>query len=107
MPEIETISWRELTGNKYNKTLHPAMLSDRGYTKQTGIRKIGDIEKTVFNVVYDGEYVIEYLEKMVLLKLRTVDLEELIEVWLIALKNVHKDVSNKAITIAFHEVTNT
>jgi|GEM_PF-2899153 len=60
---IETISWRDLTGNKYSKNLNPAMLSDAGYIAESRIRKIGDVQKTIFNVVYDKEYLVNYIIK--------------------------------------------
>ena len=62
---IETISWRDLTGNKYSKGLEPAMLSDAGYVGERRIRKIGDVQKTIFNVVYDKEYLINHLVKSI------------------------------------------
>ena len=107
MSEIETISWRQLTGNKYNKTLHPAMLSDQGYIRQQGIRRIGDVEKTIFNVFYDRDYVVEYLEKVVFIKLRVIDLKDLIEISLDALSNVHKDITYSEVAEAFEGIRNT
>lgn len=65
MPEIEEITWRQLTGNKFSIALHPAMLHEDGYLRQQRIRKIGDDRKTIFNVVYDREYLIEYVGKTV------------------------------------------
>ena len=59
MPEIEQISWRELTGNKFVISLNPAMLSDAGYIRQQKIRKIGDVVPTIFNVEYDRDYAVE------------------------------------------------
>ena len=56
-PEIETISWQEMTGNKYTLSLHPAMLSEQGYIKDKEIRRIGDTSPTLFKVVYNHKYV--------------------------------------------------
>ena len=103
MSEIETISWRDLTGNRYNKTLHPAMLSGNSYIKQTGVRRVGDKEKTVFNVVYDRDYVVEYLEKVVFLKLRVIDTDNLGDVLAEAFCNVRKDVSPIELAVAIKE----
>ena len=61
MPDVETISWQEMTGNKYIKALHPAMTSKAGYETIKSIRKIGDAVPTVFRVIYDRQYVLEYI----------------------------------------------
>ena len=79
MPEFEAISWRELTGNKFIKSLHPAMVSEKGFVKQTSIRKIGDTDKSIFKVSYDREYVIKYLGKVVCKNLQVLELEGILE----------------------------
>ena len=61
MREVEAISWRCLFGNKFVKTLEPAMTTERGYVKQQRIKKIGDTAKTIYNVVYDRDYLSEYI----------------------------------------------
>ena len=65
MGEIETISWRELTGNKYVRRIDPAMLTERGYIKQSAIRKIGERKRTMFNIVYDREYLIRSIGRII------------------------------------------
>ncbi|PSB11100.1 hypothetical protein C7B62_06630 [Pleurocapsa sp. CCALA 161] len=65
MDEIETISWRELTGNKFLRTIDPAMLTEKGYVKRSALRRIGDRDKTMFDVVYDREYLIKAIGKTV------------------------------------------
>lgn len=107
MNEVETITWRDLTGNKYNKTLHPAMLSEQGFMKQVSIRRIGDVKKTVFRVVYDRDYVVEYLEKKIVKNLAAVDLCELIGIFLAVLTNVNKSLTVEDIRQALDEVTTT
>ena len=79
MPEIETINWKELTGNKFNRTLHPAMLTEQGFVRQTNVRRIGDRDKTIFDVVYDRQYAIEYLGKSVCKNLRVLGIEEILD----------------------------
>lgn len=79
LPEVETISWRDLTGNKYNKTLHPAMLSDEGYINQQAIRRAGDAGKTIFDVIYDHEYLLSYIDKHLCSKLFTLGKEEVVK----------------------------
>ena len=93
MPDIDIVSWQDLTGNKYNKTLHPAMLSERGYIKQTSVRRIGDKGKTMFNVVYDRDYVVEYLEKVVFIKLALLPTKEVVKLLAQAYCNARSDVS--------------
>jgi hypothetical protein len=63
--EIETISWRQLTGNKFVKGIEPAMLSENGFVKRTAIRRIGDQERTFFDVVYDREYLLEAISRYI------------------------------------------
>ena len=103
MGEIETISWKDLTGNKYNKTLHPAMLTEAGYVKQTSVRRIGDKGKIIFNVKYDRDYVIEYVEKTVFLKLFNTDIDLLADVLVNAFCRVRKDVSPICLAAAMKE----
>ena len=65
MREIETISWRELTGNKFNKSIDPAMLSDDGYIRTINIQRVGDFGKSLFYVVFDREYLIEWISRKI------------------------------------------
>lgn len=65
MSEVETISWRELTGNKFVRGIDPAMLTERGYIKQSAIRKIGERKRTMFNIVYDREYLIQAIGRSI------------------------------------------
>jgi len=61
MREIKTITWRDLTGNKFLKALHPAMLSKENYVCTQRIRRTGDPEPEIFKVLYDREYAVNYL----------------------------------------------
>ena len=79
LPGIKTISWRDLTGNKYSKALHGAMLAKEGYRSLIRIRRIGEAGKDVFNVTYDKEYVIEFLSRKVCTPLSYVGKEKLLE----------------------------
>ncbi len=76
MFEAKTITWRDLTGNKFLKSLSPAMLSDDGYIKQQAIRRIGEADKTIFKVIYDRDYLIEYIGRFVCRNLFTLGKEE-------------------------------
>lgn len=79
LPEIKTISWRDLTGNKYSKALHGAMLAKEGYQSVIRIRKIGEAGRDAFNVVYNREYVIEFLSRKVCSPLSYIGKEKLLE----------------------------
>ncbi|MGL5940809.1 MAG: hypothetical protein ACRC2S_10525 [Waterburya sp.] len=61
MPEIISITWRQLTGNKFNKSLDSAMLSEAGSVATLQIRRIGTREKDVYSVNYDREYAVEFI----------------------------------------------
>jgi hypothetical protein len=77
--DVETISWRVLTGNKYTKNLDPAMLSDNGYVKFMRIRRTGDFDSQPFNVVYDREYFLEWLGVRLCKPLFVVGKERIVE----------------------------
>ena len=61
MREVETISWQQIAGNKFMKNIEPAMTAERGYIRQQRTRRIGEPNKTIFNVVYDRDYLSEYI----------------------------------------------
>lgn len=65
MREIETITWRELTGNKFSRGIDPAMLTEDGYVKQCAIRRIGERKRTLFNIVYDREYLVRTIGRII------------------------------------------
>ena len=78
-PEIETISWQQLTGNKYTKGLHPAMVSAIGYIGEREIRRIGDVRPTIFKVRYDHQYVMQYIGKTLCKTLSNLGKEKVLE----------------------------
>lgn len=61
MTEIKSISWNDLTGNKFSLTIHPAMDTEEGYYRQQLIRRIGESGKTVFTIRYDHDYLLRYI----------------------------------------------
>lgn len=65
MREIETITWRELTGNKFARGIDPAMLAESGCVKQCAIRRIGEHRRTLFNIVYDREYLVRTIGRVI------------------------------------------
>lgn len=65
MSDVKTITWRELTGNKFVRGIDPAMLTEHGLVKQAAIRKIGERDRTFFNIVYDREYLLEAIGRLI------------------------------------------
>ena len=86
MSQIETISWRDLPGNKYTKSLDAAMVSEQGYVIFGKVRHCHEPKAKMCNVIYDREYVIEFLNKRVLLALAVLKkemIDELVdEAWM-------------------------
>lgn len=80
MPKVEKITWRELTGNKFIVSLCPEMLSDAGYVKPQLIRKVGYAGKTMFNVVYDSEYVVTWISKRICKRLLGLSKQKVLEI---------------------------
>ncbi len=61
MPEIKSITWRQLTGNKFNKSLDSSMLSETGSIATSKVRKVGGEIPDVYRVNYDKEYAVEFI----------------------------------------------
>jgi hypothetical protein len=76
---IEAISWRQLTGNKFVKGIEPAMLSETGFVKRTAVRRIGDRERTFFDVVYDREYLLQAMGRWLCKDMYSVGKTEMIK----------------------------
>ena len=79
MTKAKFITWREVTGNKYNRALHASMFSGSNYRKHVHIRRTGDFDKSVFEVEYDKEYGITWLSKKVTDPLRNLGLKKILE----------------------------
>jgi hypothetical protein len=70
---MKPVSWTDLLGNPYRYGLHFRMLLPDGYDYVTAARISGQskIEKKIAVIIhFDEEYVIEYIRKMVLEKLK-------------------------------------
>lgn len=65
MPFSKEITWRDLTGNKFSKSLHLAMLSDAKYVCTQRIRRIGESHSNIFTITYDREYAVSWLLRKV------------------------------------------
>ena len=79
MPEIKSITWRELTGNKFNKALDSAMLSEAGSIATGRVRRIGGEEPDYFKVTYDRDYAIEFISRKFCKPLSFVGKEKILE----------------------------
>ncbi len=97
MPKAETITWRDLTGNKFNRSLHPAMLHNDGYVCQSAVRRIGEAEKTIFKIIYDREYLIEYVGRTVCKQLFVVGKEETLNLVSEAWDNYYPNTVRRAV----------
>ena len=69
MSRYETISWRDLPGNKYTKALDPAMLTERGCITLGKVRHCHDPVGKMCNVVYDRDYLIQFLIRRFLISI--------------------------------------
>lgn len=73
MPKVH---WKQLQSNPFLQGLHPGMMTDDGYVKNKQDRIIGMsrfAEKIELEVVFDKQYLMEWLEQMVFEKLQIAD----------------------------------
>ena len=74
------IIWKKLLYNKFRFGLHPQMLSPEGYRKKIVVAvENTQREKKPYTVVFDREYVVEYLKRTVINPLNPMDAETIIE----------------------------
>ena len=99
MQEIKSITWRDLTGNKFLKALHPAMLSEENYICIQRIRRIGEAVPDIFRTAYDQEYVVNYLSRKLCKPFAFLGKEKLIqlidEAWTLYAKQNSSPYQNK------------
>lgn len=77
--EIETISWRDLAGNRLNRQVHPAMLSNEKYYKYVQIRQVGNKERTLYNVEYDKDYALTWVRRKICRPLQILGKEQVLK----------------------------
>jgi hypothetical protein len=65
-----------LTGNRYLQGVLPEMFADSGCIKQQRIRKTGDMTPSVFDVMYDRDYGLEFLSKKLCKRLQALGREQ-------------------------------
>ena len=99
MPDIQDITWKQLTGNKFIVGFHPSMLSDDGYRKQQRIRITGQDFKSMFNVIYDREYVIERIIRFVCKPLFCLGKQRIIQLIETAWDIAYPNSTDKAVTV--------
>lgn len=66
--ELRVIHWKDLQGNKWSKSLHPAMLNPDGFRMTQKVRTTGESSYggKYSVVVYDRKYVIGWLASKVI-----------------------------------------
>jgi hypothetical protein len=91
---MDIITWKQLRGNQFNRNLNPEMLVGKGYAVKTvcalaggtvqpesraylGPGERGKFPKQERHVIYDAEYVKEYIHKKILQPLKISSLKEL------------------------------
>lgn len=79
MPEIKSITWRQLTGNKFNKSLDSAMLSDIGSVATSKVKRLGGEAPDVYRVSYDRDYAVEFISRKFCKPLSFVGKEKILE----------------------------
>jgi hypothetical protein len=100
MNEVETISWRELTGNKFVRGLDPAMLTNRGYVKRVTMRRIGERQRTFFDVVYDRDYLIQAIGRYICKQMFVIGKEKTLELVSEAWDTYYPNSTEKALVTA-------
>jgi hypothetical protein len=77
----ENVHWKQVQGNKLNKALHPAMVSEHGYRTTSKIRLVGTTRHgSKFAIlIYDREYVIVWIMSKLIKPFQNIGLDGLIE----------------------------
>lgn len=74
------IHWTKLLYNKFRFGLHPSMLTEKGYKKKLVCRiNDGLLSNEPREILFDRQYVVEYLGKNVVSRLKPYDIETINE----------------------------
>lgn len=73
------ISWKRLLYNKFRFGLHPSMLSQSGYIKKLVCKIDDDLKAEPREILFDNEYVKQYIHKTIVSRLTPEDLDKIIE----------------------------
>ena len=77
--KVRLITWREIPGNKCRRALNPNMFSEGKFYAVSSIKRIGDTEKTKFEIEYDKDYGLYFLRQKVCDPLEELGEEKVIE----------------------------
>ena len=87
-PIIKQVYWYELEGSKFNKNISPQMIFDSVIDYRSGRLK-NDSKKSpkrILKVIYDREYVVQYIAKKVIYPLSNFTFTEILAL----LKDSHR-----------------
>lgn len=73
------VSWKRLLYNKYRFGLHPLMFTKDGYTKKIICKINNGLEAEPQEILFDNEYVKQYLHRTIVSRLSPADLDNVIE----------------------------
>lgn len=81
MNQADIVSWKEIQGNRYNRGLHLAMLTDTGFLVTAKGRVIGNVKygSEFITIRYDRDYVIDWLRVKVIKPLVGISFNEIVE----------------------------
>ncbi len=79
MPNVHSVTWRDIPRNKFLRTLHPAMFSEGKYHKYMQFTPTGSSDKKLFLVEYDEEYALKWLALKIHKPLEVLGKERVIE----------------------------
>lgn len=92
---LAIVHWKDLQGNKWSKSLHPAMLNKTGYQITQKIRTIGQSKygSEYSTVLYDREYIKGWISSKVIKPLSDEGLEGIVEILKKAYDDTYPDKS--------------
>lgn len=73
------VSWKRLLYNKYRFGLHPLMLTENGYIKKIVCKIDNGLEAEPREILFDDEYVKQYLHRVIISRLSPSDLDKIIK----------------------------
>lgn len=90
------VHWSRKQGNKYNKSLHPAMLTDAGFLTTTKVALLDEprTNHRYVTIIYDRLYVVNWLRVKVIKPFQNIGISELIQLIKEAWQLTHESSSN-------------
>lgn len=79
--EPDKVHWSKKQGNKYNKSLHPAMLTDVGFLTTAKVALLDEPRSNhrYVTVIYDREYVINWLRVKVVKPFLNIGMSDIVQ----------------------------